>query len=194
LLDFENSGGACINGTELTRDVIEGTVPAGAYTGLRFDLGLPFEKNHRDPTLQPSPLNLSRMFWSWNAGYKFLRMDLRTTAQPKGWTLHLGSTGCAPTGKPTIVPESCKHPNIVTVDLPGFNAARDIVEFDAAALLAGSDVDTNTPQTAAGCMSGQTDPECGPLFEQFGLPWGDRPAMPQKVFKIRTATSAAIRQ
>ena len=29
LLDFENATGACANGTEETRDVVEGTVPAG---------------------------------------------------------------------------------------------------------------------------------------------------------------------
>jgi uncharacterized repeat protein (TIGR04052 family) len=193
LLDFENGTARCANGTEQTRDVIEGTVPIGEYTGVRFDLGLPFEKNHRDPTLQPSPLNLSRLFWSWNGGYKFLRMDLRTTGQPKGWMLHLGSTACEPATTPTTVPISCAKPNRVTVDLPGFVPARDVVELDLLALLVTSDVDANAPKTGLGCMSGPSDPECGPLFEQLGLPWGDRPAGPQKVFRARAAATTAAR-
>lgn len=191
LLDFENGGTGCANGTEQTRDVIDGTAPTADYTGLRFDLGLPFEKNHREPTLQPSPLNLSRMFWSWNAGYKFLRMDLRTTGQPKGWMLHLGSTACLPDTSPTTTPGSCGRRNTVTVDLAGFVPSRDVVDLDLLALLATSDVDANTPETGFGCMSGQSDPECGPLFEQFGLAWGDRPAGGQKVFRTRTAATAA---
>ena len=85
-------------------------MPAGNYTGVRFEVGLPFDKNHAEVTLQPSPLNLSRMFWNWNAGYKFMRLDIRSTGQPRGWLVHLGSTGCTPTGKPSIVPVSCAPP------------------------------------------------------------------------------------
>jgi uncharacterized repeat protein (TIGR04052 family) len=191
LLDFEDATGGCANGTEQTRDVVEGTVPAGDYTGLRFDVGLPFEKNHRDQTLQPSPLNLSRMFWSWNAGYKFMRLDIRTTGQPRGWMVHLGSTGCEPSAAPSTIPVSCAHRNAVTVDLPGFSAPRDLVELDVAALLAASNVDSNTEKTALGCMSGGTDPECTGLFGQLGLAIGDRPAGPQKVFRARPQQTLA---
>jgi uncharacterized repeat protein (TIGR04052 family) len=191
LLDFEDGTGGCANGTAQTRDVVEGRVPAGEYVGVRFDLGLPFEKNHRESTLQPSPLNLTRMFWSWNAGYKFMRMDIRTTGQPKGWMLHLGSTGCTPTGKPTIVPESCTYPNIPTIDLPAFDIAADTIELDVKSLLASSDVDVNTPKTAVGCMSAQSDPECGPIFGRLGLAWGEAPAAPQSAFKVRRVATAS---
>jgi uncharacterized repeat protein (TIGR04052 family) len=191
LLDFENATGACANGTEETRHVVEGTVPTGDYAGLRFDIGLPFEKNHREATLQPSPLNLSRMFWSWNGGYKFMRLDLRSTGQPRGWLVHLGSTACTPTGSPSTVPVSCANRNVVTVDLPGFSPARDIVDLDVLALFAASDVDTNTEKTALGCMSGATDPECAGLFGQLGLAIGARPAGPQQVFRVKPATTSA---
>ncbi len=191
LLDFENATGACANGTEQTRDLIEGTAPAGQYTGVRFDVGLPFEKNHRDQTLQPSPLNLSRLFWSWNAGYKFMRMDIRSTGQPRGWLLHLGSTACSPAGSPSTVPVSCGNRNVVTVDLPGFSAARDVVELDFLALFAGSNVDTNTDKTALGCMSGGSDPECHGLFGQLGLAIADKAAGPQQVFRVKPAATLA---
>ena len=191
LLDFENAAGGCANGTEQTRDLIEGTAPAGQYTGVRFDVGLPFEKNHRDQTLQPSPLNLSRLFWSWNAGYKFMRMDIKSTGQPRGWLLHLGSTACSPAGSPSTVPVSCANRNVVTVDLPGFSAARDVVELDFLALFGASNVDTNTDKTALGCMSGGSDPECHGLFGQLGLAIADQSAGTQQVFRVKPAATLA---
>jgi uncharacterized repeat protein (TIGR04052 family) len=183
-----------MNGTEPTRDVVEGSVPAGQYVGVRFDLGLPFDKNHKEPTLQPSPLNLSRLFWSWNGGYKFMRLDLRTTGQPKGWMLHLGSTGCTPGDTPTTVPTSCARPNRATIDLRDFDAATDVVEIDVKRLLATSNVDTNTADTPTGCMSGPRDPECAPLLAQFGVPVTPEEPATQTVFRGRKPGTAAAPQ
>jgi len=191
LLDFEDATGACANGTPETRSVIEGTVPAGEYTGVRFEVGLPFDKNHADATLAPSPLNLSRMFWNWNGGYKFIRLDIRSTGQPRGWLVHLGSTGCSPAGGPSTVPVSCSNRNAVAVDLPSFAPARDVIDMDVAALFAASNVDVNTEKTPLGCMSGSGDPECAGLFEQLGLAIGERPAGTQKVFRTKAAATVA---
>lgn len=182
LVDFEDGTKGCANGTPETRAIVEGQVAPGDYTGVRFDIGIPFEKNHRDPTLQPSPLNLTRMFWNWNAGYKFLRVDLRSTGQPKGWVIHLGSTGCMPNASPTTVPVNCKSPNLLAVTLPAFDVASDTVRLDLAALLANSNIDEKFGETGPGCMSGPSDAECGPLFTQFGLPFGAAAAEPQRIF------------
>ncbi|ERN42970.1 hypothetical protein KR51_00002780 [Rubidibacter lacunae KORDI 51-2] len=76
LLDFEDRTGACDNGTVETRDRVVGTVPAGDYRGVRFLLGVPFDLNHADAVTAPSPLNLTSMWWNWQGGYKFLRLDL----------------------------------------------------------------------------------------------------------------------
>jgi uncharacterized repeat protein (TIGR04052 family) len=190
LVDFEDGTGPCMNGTPETRALIEGEVPTGDYTRVRFDVGLPFDVNHREPTLQPSPLNLSKMFWSWNAGYKFMRLDLKSTGQPKGWVIHLGSTGCEPGDKPITVPVTCRHANLPAVDLP-FSTGRDVIQLDLKALLAESNVDTNQEQTALGCMSGPTDADCAPLFTQFGLAIGDAPAGTQRVFTAKAAAATA---
>jgi uncharacterized repeat protein (TIGR04052 family) len=184
LLDFEDGTGGCANGTEPTRDVVEGEAAAGPYTGVRFDVGLPFEINHRDPTLQPSPLNLTRMFWSWNAGYKFLRLDLRTAGQPNGWGVHLGSMACTPNDRASAAPVSCAQPNLVPVELRDFDPSRDAITIDIARLLAASDVDRNTPGTGGGCESGIGDPECAPIFSQLGLA-----GAPQSVFRVRPQAS-----
>src|SRR5689334_4707617 len=94
LLDFENGTGACSNGTPETNKVLIGAVPAGAYHGLRFTLGLPFDLNHSDLTAMPAPLNLSALAWTWNAGRKFARIEIVTPAHPQGVFFHLGSMAC----------------------------------------------------------------------------------------------------
>lgn len=190
LLDFEDGTGACSNGNAELRDVVEGTVAPGRYTGIRFVLGVPFERNHKDLTAQPSPLSLTRMFWAWNSGYKFLRLDLKTVGA-QNWMVHLGSTECTPTGSATTVPTTCKWPNRATIALDGFDAARDVVELDVAELLRQADVSTNQPKTASGCMSAQNDRDCTPLFVALGLPHAAAAGGTQRVFKVaRGAISA----
>lgn len=81
LLDFEDKTGGCINGTTETRAQVVGAVPAGDYSGLRFTVGVPFALNHIDSTLAPSPLNLTSLWWNWNFGYKFMRLDFETNME-----------------------------------------------------------------------------------------------------------------
>lgn len=79
LLDFEDASGPCRNGTPAMNTRVRGQVPAGHYTGVRFTLGIPFERNHGDPTVSPAPLNSTAMFWNWQGGYKFLKFDTTTS-------------------------------------------------------------------------------------------------------------------
>ncbi len=44
LLDFENKEAPCTNGTSQTNRTVRGRVPVGAYTGLRFALGVPLDQ------------------------------------------------------------------------------------------------------------------------------------------------------
>jgi uncharacterized repeat protein (TIGR04052 family) len=76
LLDFEDKSGGCVNGTPEMRDRIIGTVPQGNYQGLKLTVGVPFNLNHADATLASSPLNLTSLWWNWQAGYKFVRIDV----------------------------------------------------------------------------------------------------------------------
>jgi uncharacterized repeat protein (TIGR04052 family) len=192
LLDFEDGTKSCANGTPELRSVVEGLVPSAQYVGVRFVVGVPFEKNHREPTLQPSPLNLTRMFWNWNGGYKFLRIDLKTTGQPQGWSIHLGSTGCTPHDGPTTVPIACTSINEVTVNFPAFDVDHDVVRFDLRSLLADSNVDVNQEDTAVGCMSGPDDEDCAPLFHQLGLPFNKAPSGMQRVFAVRRGAVISV--
>ncbi len=171
LLDFEDGSAACQDGgtTELNHAVI-GTVPAGDYSGVRFTLGVPFELNHQDVANAPSPLNLPSMFWTWQGGYKFARIDLRNDdPADNAWLWHQGSTGCS-SGTPEQPPEEiCLRSNRLTIELPVFDHASQTIVLDVGAMLADVDVGKNTPMTAPGCMSGLDDPECAELFPQLGL-------------------------
>jgi len=183
LLDFEDATGGCVNGTPDTNDRVVGTVPQGHYTGLRFTLGVPFNKNHTDLTTQPPPLNLTALSWVWNAGRKFARLDFASTGMPRGFAIHLGSTGCTPNAVKTAPPVQCSEPNRVDVEFPAFDAGSDFVVADLAALLKDSNIDTNQEKTAAGCMSSPEDSDCAGIFANLGLPFAGKPAGKQSFFR-----------
>lgn len=166
LLDFEDKSGGCSNGTTELNTKIIGKVPAGTYTGLVFKVGVPFDLNHNDAAAAPSPLNLTGLFWSWNDGYKFLRIDSVPTAGGGPFLAHLGSTECMADANGKIT--SCARENRPVVQWPMFDTATNKVVIDYAALVANNDLTVNGGG-APGCMSGKDDPECGPLLGQLGI-------------------------
>ena len=207
LLDFENGAGRCDNGTPETNAVVRGTVPEGEYAGVAFDLGVPFDANHGDPTLQGSPLNLTAMFWNWQGGYRFLKLDTVPASRDDGdakapmhggghggghggpvgaWMLHVGSSGCASasrTSAPTSA-DDCAAPNRPRVTLDGFDVDADRIVVDPAPALAGTDLAANAPDTAPGCMSAQDDPDCAAVMPMLGIAW-DGATPEQRLFAVR---------
>jgi len=187
LLDFEDGAGECRNGTSDVRDLVVGTAPAGEVAGVRFTVGVPFELNHANQAIAASPLSLSAMFWSWNAGYKFVRAEVLTDGLPLGFFVHLGSTLCTPSGTPTRPATSCGNANRVTVEFPAFDLERDAVVFDLAALLAGSDLTGDGQAERGACMSSATDVRCNPVFAALGLRDGLSRPSEQQVFRRESA-------
>ncbi len=183
LLDFEDGDG-CDSGTALTNATVRGTVAEdAAFTGVRFRLGVPFELNHADASTAPAPLNYTSMFWSWNAGYKFLRVEGRTTGLPEGWRVHLGSTGCEGDGRGNVT--GCAADNVAEVELTGFDPEADTIAADLADLLSDTDLDADAGGPP-GCMSGTDDPECEIVFHALGLPYQGSPApAAQRLFSVR---------
>jgi uncharacterized repeat protein (TIGR04052 family) len=170
LLDFENATGACGEaGTEAMNSQIVGTVPGGTYNGIVFTLGVPFEQNHLDTTTAPSPLNVSALWWNWQVGYKFVRVDLLIEeVDPAGYNIHLGSTGCVSDNSNTAPETDCSKPNRVEVRLTDFDPATDTIIADAGALLQRTDLSQNAPEPP-GCMSMTADSDCAGVFTGFGL-------------------------
>lgn len=187
-----------LNGCSATADarreqrLLQGTVAAGNYTQACFTLGLPADLNHLDPATAPSPINVSPMLWSWLGGRKFVRID--GVGNPNGaranFFLHLGSTGCTNATGSSAPPEgACTTPNLPQVCLDYTSiAARRPVLADVAPVFADVDVSVNTPGTAAGCMSGPTDPECITVMPKLGLDFSYSgalyPATPQRLFTV----------
>lgn len=206
LLDFEDKTGTCENGTTDTNTSLRGSAPAGTYTGLKLKIGVPFALNHADVATAPSPLNLSGLFWSWNGGYKFVRIDGRSPTtdagmgmdggmntdggmdmemDPSVFSIHLGSTECQgdPATGGTVT--ACGKPNVGEVALQGFDPTRAKILVDYQALVAGSDLTTNGGG-APGCMSGATDPECSTILARLGVnaTTGRPDATQQALFRV----------
>ena len=188
LLDFEDATGACVNGTAGVNTTLRGTVPEGNYTGLALTIGVPFEQNHVDPTVSAAPLNTTAMFWNWQGGFKFLRIDMvptdRSEAGPKGWFLHLGSTMCDAASK-TEAPTACANSNRIELRFDAFDAAKNSVVIDPAAVVAEADLRVNAPETSPGCMSFLKDADCTTVMPKLGLTYMDLPAGTQSLVTLR---------
>lgn len=72
-------------------------VPEGAYTSLRFHIGLPEDENQRDPSSRgpDHSLNprLNGLHWSWQGGYIFLALEglwKSSSDEMRGYSFHLG--------------------------------------------------------------------------------------------------------
>ncbi|WMN61831.1 metallo-mystery pair system four-Cys motif protein (plasmid) [Pseudoalteromonas xiamenensis] len=137
---------------------IEGHLPKGI---LSFTLGVPFELNHRNPLTQASPLNVPEMFWTWQQGHKFLRLDLKQ--QNEGWEFHLGSIGCQSASVMRSPTQPCVQANRYQYSVE-LNESH-VVEFDLNALLGGLDL-TTLPD----CMGDPEQQGCKTVMPRLNLP------------------------
>lgn len=79
--ETEQHGIFLVDHTASNTTATNGTSPAyrfrfkaetGAYSDIRFNVGVPREYNLADITTNPYPVNGSNgMYWSWNSGFKF---------------------------------------------------------------------------------------------------------------------------
>ena len=193
LLDFQNSVDCLGISSKPTNKKVSGLVKTAALngetiTGIRFTLGVPSRLNHNDPTAAASPLNRNDMHWSWQNGYKHLRMDFNPSGEAPKWNIHLGSTGCTEDPQVGNSEVSCTAPNrpIVDLDLGHVDLKTAAVQFNYGTLVENSDVSVNTVDTKSGCMSHPLDPECSEVFDALGLGLGQAadPAPGQTVFSI----------
>jgi uncharacterized repeat protein (TIGR04052 family) len=178
LIDLENGGGACQNGTTEVYSYLVGSVPAGEYKGLVFTVGVPFVPNHANPLMAVTPLDIGAMHWHWRSGYKFLRAGIRTSTD-RFW-IHLGSAGCEGT---TANVTGCRFPNRVAVELPEFMIRRDTIAIDLETLFAGVDFLDGEP---GDCSSGPAETSCAAPFLALGIDHKSGRAVDrQQVFALR---------
>jgi uncharacterized repeat protein (TIGR04052 family) len=180
LIDLEDATGACAtgSGTAATNSRVDGTLPAGNYVAVRFNLGVPHALNHLDPmdAGTPLPLTSHALGWTWTSGRIFAKIEVTAPADSAAWTpaaftAHLGAGGCV--GDPSAGQAvDCSRPNRGTVTLGSssepFDPSRQQVVIDVAQLVAGNNITVNGGG-ASGCMSGPTDPECPAMFDALQI-------------------------
>lgn len=153
LLDFSDGTAHCEGGDPKTHTTLVFKDPGIPITGLSGAVGVPFDLNHSDPMKAKGPLSQTTMHWSWNAGYKFLRVDATVDGSP--WSAHWGSTGCEGTvGAIT----GCKRPNRPIFALSGDPTGG--VVFDLTPLFS---------QTQEGSCMGSPGASCQEVFTAFAL-------------------------
>ncbi len=139
----------------LTRPLVDGP--------LHFTLGLPSALNHQNPLTAASAFQAADMHWSWQFGYKFLRIDLAAaSATGSPWSFHLGSTGCDAPSVMRAPSIECQAPNRVALSVH-YHAGQPLI-LDLAPLLADF-----TPTADNSCMSDPQVASCQLLLGRLGL-------------------------
>lgn len=168
LLDYENARGACESfGSQGTNEMIVGRLPKGSYGGLRFTVGVPAAQNHIDPTTAKGPLAETGMFWTWQGGYKFLKVDLSLEGGTR-YNVHLGSTGCK-SAAPMIAPDTaCARPNRSRITLFPFDPYSEELELVLDALMVATP--HKATERSPGCMGSLEEAaHCEELMPRLGL-------------------------
>ena len=173
LLDFEDGTGLCQTESPATNTALVFDVPDREYTGLRFTVGVPQDLNHLDVATAEPPLDLPTMYWAWQTGHKFVRMELANdqVAPDNKWFFHLGSLDCSSLSAATAPDGACGRPNLprIAVEL---DPSTDTLVLDLDGLLDGVDIGADTPDSPTGCMSHPLDAgECPSIFANLGLSW-----------------------
>lgn len=171
LLDFEDGTAGCSDsGTPETNGSIVGTLPAGEYTGLRFDIGVPFQQNHVNNATEPAPMNAPGMFWTWQGGYKFVRVDFLVDGDPgTRWNVHVGSTACVSDAPVDAPATACDRPNRASLEIATVGPTSGL-SLDLQALVSTVDLAQNSAETPPGCMSSPMEPlDCIDTFASLGL-------------------------
>ena len=147
-------------GGAIENPVVTGEVEPGRYVGIEFLLGIPFDRNHGNPLAAAPPLNIPSMFWTWQSGYKFVRVDVAND-----WSFHLGSTGCVSASAVRPPDAPCRQPNAARIRLASDTPATGTIVLDLDALLAHID-----PTVEDNCMEAYADRDaCRGLLANLGM-------------------------
>jgi len=126
---------------------------------IRFTLGLPFAVNHLNPLTQESPLNIPSMFWGWQKGHKFLRLEM--TSANDSWLFHLGSVGCKASSPLRAPKQECLYPNRYTYKLP-ISRTNNKISVDLSALIQGIKLSAETS-----CQSSPENKSCQQIIKNL---------------------------
>ena len=127
---------------------------------LAFTLGVPENLNHQNPLLAEPPLTASDMFWTWQQGYKFLRLDLNGFDSAENWSFHLGSFGCQSSSSQRPPEQPCQTSNRYRLTIAQYRLGDDVV-LHIDELLAG------VVTSGKNCMGNPSSIACKPVLENL---------------------------
>jgi hypothetical protein len=86
---------------EASKTITLTDIPAADYTSVSFMIGVDSAKSVSDVSkrtgvLDPASYGTDNMYWSWNSGYIFFKMEgtsSKSAAAAKGYKLHIGGFG-----------------------------------------------------------------------------------------------------
>jgi uncharacterized repeat protein (TIGR04052 family) len=186
LLDFEDGSGSCETGSAETNTSLRGSAPEhDDYVGVAFTLGVPERLNHLDAATALAPFNTPGLWWSWQGGYRYMRLDVATDDHPGGYFFHLGGTNCSGTPAAGF---TCQYANLARVTLAA--SALGPIVIDAQALYSELDLSQQPDgktDLVPGCMASPGDPECAAMFGALGLAFEASRQKPPKqaVFRLQ---------
>ncbi len=187
LIDLtSNATGSCQSdaiafseGTARTNNRLTGSVTDTDISRITFDLGVPqalMKEVIATNTAEDAPSPLNEMYWSWASGYRHFVMNFAiedVNGTPGEGYLHIGSRGCGGDGILALEgKEQCDLVNTPAVELSNFNPAVDAVVINIQQLLANLDFTANeggAPTVSCHSAPSDTQPDCGPIFSNFGL-------------------------
>lgn len=180
LLDFEDATNSCVGGTTDMNKSVRGSAPIGEYTGVEFKLGVPFFLNHMTNTTASAPLNSSAMYWAWNSGYKFSKIEFIASSTNQ---FHLGSQLCSGNTQGPV--NTCGRPNLPTISISGstiIDLSSQSITLDIAKLYNGSDASGTGINT---CMAGNGTAACQPIITNLGLDTNGQSTLTQTTFSLK---------
>lgn len=123
---------------------------------LAFSIAVPFELNHQNPLQAQSIFDNGNMFWTWQQGYKSLRLDLKS--DKAGWAYHIGAVGCKSPSVVRAPTKPCRILNHVNVEFVSFDINKPI-RINLARIIEGITLSKSTR-----CLSMPTQNSCGQLM------------------------------
>ncbi|TPV93202.1 MAG: metallo-mystery pair system four-Cys motif protein [Myxococcales bacterium FL481] len=181
LLDFATDAGPwceAINSPETNTEVLGYVAEDADVAGVQFHLGVPDALNHLSVLDADPPLSVARMFWSWTAGYRYLKLDfgLERDGTEGMFLFHPGAEGCDLTDDEYHCDDYRNAAYQVALD-----PSEEAVALDIAVLWGQVDL-----MQSGGCMGSGVVPVpdgedgetvCPTIYGEIGLDIADMPAV-----------------
>jgi uncharacterized repeat protein (TIGR04052 family) len=181
LIDLtSNSSGSCTNtaisfseGTARTNSSVKAFVSESEIAEVSFDVGIPqrlMKQVIANYTAEDAPSPLGELYWSWASGYRhfLLNFVVDNSGQFGEGYVHLGSRDCGGNGAQALSDrEECGYINAPNVRLRNFNPRTQTIGVNINEIL--KNVVFDSSQVACHSAPVDSQPDCSPVFSNFGL-------------------------